>query len=65
MLSIHPNPRRRTVKTTFQKADNHMGSALLPHHIAPEQGGAHVIWGEAEVVALRAQKIMDAEVVIL
>lgn len=42
-----------------------MGSALLPHHIAPEQGGAHVIWGEAEVVALRAQKIMDAEVVIL
>lgn len=41
------------------------GSVLLPHHIAPKQGGAHVIWGEAEVIALQVQKIMDAEVVIL
>lgn len=42
-----------------------MDSVMLPHHIAPEQGSAHVIRGEAEVVALRVQKIMDAEVVTL
>lgn len=47
------------------RPDNHMGSALLPHHIAPEQGGAHVVRGEAEVVALRVEKIVDAKVVIL
>jgi len=35
---------------------------MLPHHIVPEQGSAHVIRGEAEVVALL---FMDAEVVIL
>ena len=41
-----------------------MGSALLLRHIAPEQGGAHTIRGEAEVVGLRVQKIIDAEAVI-
>ena len=46
------------------RPDNHMGTALLPYHIAPEQGVAHVVRGEAEVVALRVEKIVDAKVVI-
>ena len=45
--------------------DHHMRPALLPHEVAPEQGGAKVVRLEVQDVGLRVGKELDAEVVIL